>query len=216
MEGVEKDRTQALEIVATIILSVASLTVAWCTYQSTLWNGKQLFRMAESNRYHRVSLENMFLVQQQQEVDVVVTLNFLDAVLEKRQTQIDYYLKRGNSELTKLFKTWLLMNPVSNDKAPAHPLLMQEYKKMVSVSLSAADSATRSAERLWEEAQQFSTISDSYILYTVIFSLVMFLCAIATKLTRLKIAFAGMLFTGTIFIITLILLLILMPIANIS
>lgn len=216
MEGVEKDRTQILEIVATVILSIASLTVAWCTYQSTLWNGKQVFRMAESNLYYREALEKLFLAQQQQEVDVVVTLNFLDAVLEKRQTVIDYYRKRGSSELTKIFTTWLLMDPVNNDNAPAHPLLMEEYKRMINVSLSAADSATRNAERLWEESQRFSTISDNYILFTVIFSLVMFLCAIATKFTRLKIAFAGMLVTGTIFFITLILLLILMPIAGIS
>jgi hypothetical protein len=47
----------------------------------------------------------------------------------------------------------------------------------------------------------------------VIFSLVMVLCAVATKLTRLRIAFVSMLITGSLFIIALLLLFVLMPIA---
>jgi hypothetical protein len=216
MEGVERDRTQTLEILGTVILSIASLAVAWCSYQSTLWNGKQVFCLARSNGYYRQSIEKLFIVWQQQQIDAVVTLNFLDAVLDKRHTRIDYYRKRGQSELTKVLNTWLLMDPVHNDSAPAHPLLMEEYKKMVRSSLAAADSATMQADRLWDEAQRYNTISDKYILYTVIFSLVMLLCAVATKLTRLQIAFICMLVTGTIFFITLVLLLVFMPIANIS
>jgi hypothetical protein len=212
-EGVVKDKTWALEIIGTVILSVASLAVAWCTYQSTLWNGKQVFKLAESNAYYREALEKIFIVWQQQEIDAVVTLNFLEAVLDKKQTLIDYYGKRGTSELTKILKTWQLMDPVHNDKAPAHPLQMQEYKKMVKLSMAAADSATANAIRSWEEAQRLNTISDHYILYTVIFSLVMVLCAVATKLTRLRIAFVSMLITGSLFVIALLLLFILVPIA---
>ena len=215
-EGVVKDRTWALEIIGTVILSVASLAVAWCSYQSTLWNGKQVFKLAESNAYRRQALEKLFIVWQQQEIDAVVTLNFLEAVVEKRQTLIDYYRRRGTSELTKILNTWLLMDPVHNDQAPAHPLLMKEYKKLVTLSMAAADSASSKAARSWDEAQRLNTISDHYILYTVIFSLVMVLCAVATKLTRLKIAFISMLITGSIFLMALMLLFILMPVARLS
>jgi hypothetical protein len=211
-EGVVKDKTWALEIVGTVILSVASLAVAWCTYQSTLWNGKQVFKLAESNAYYREALEKIFFVWQQQEIDAVVTLNFLEAVLDKKQTIIDYYGKRGTSELTKILKTWQSMDPVHNDKAPAHPLLMNEYKQLMKRSMAAADSATGKAMQSWDEAQRLNTISDHYILYTVIFSLVMVLCAVATKLTRLRIAFVSMLITGSLFLIALLLLFILMPI----
>lgn len=215
-EGVLKDRTWTLEIIGTVILSVASLAVAWCTYQSTLWNGKQVFKLAESNAYYREAVEKTFIVWQQQEIDAVVTLNFLEAVLEKRQTMIDYYRKRGTSELTKILNNWLLMDPVHNEKMPAHPLLMSAYKQLVKSSMAAADSATSKAVLSWEEAQALNTISDHYILYTVIFTLIMVLCAVATKLTRLRIAFVSMLITGSIFIIALLLLFILMPIAGAS
>ena len=216
MEGVEKDRTQTLEILGTVILSIASLAVAWCSYQSTLWNGKQVFCLAKSNLYYRQSLEEMFKVWQQQQIDAVVTLDFLEAVVEKRHAPVDYYRKRSRSDLRQLFNDWLLMDPVHNEAAPAHPLLMEEYKKMQRSSQVAADSATAKAAQLWDEAQRYNTISDKYILYTVIFSLVMLLCAVATKLSRLSIAFMSMLVTGTVFIIVLILLFILMPVANIS
>lgn len=216
MDGVEKDNTWHLEIIGTVILSIASLAVAWCTYQSTIWNGKQVFCLAKSNTYYRQSLEEMFKAWQQQQIDAVVTLNFLEAVLEQRHMQVDYYRNRSRPELRNIFNAWLMTNPVHNNSAPAHPLLMEEYKMMIRSSRAAADSTRAKGDRLWDQAQQYNSISDRYILYTVIFSLVMLLCAVATKLTRLRIAFMSMLVTGTIFFIALMLLLILMPIANIS
>lgn len=216
MEGGEKDSTWTLEIIATVILSIASLSVAWCTYQSTLWNGKQVLCLARSNGYYRESVEKLFIVWQQQQMDAVVTLNFLEAVLEKRQTQIDYYRRRGNSALTKILNNWLSMDPVHNDSAPVHPLLMEEYKTMIRSMRAAADSATANGERLWDEGQRYNTISDKYVLYTVIFSLVMLLCAVSSKFSRLQMAFTCMLITGALFIIALLCLLIWMPIAGIS
>jgi hypothetical protein len=82
-------------------------------------------------------------------------------------------------------------------------------------SKKSSDSAMRKAEALWQEAKRNNTYSDSYTLFTVIFSLVVFLCAVGTKLTRIKVAYTCLIFAGTIFLITLILLIITMPVAQI-
>jgi hypothetical protein len=39
-----------LEINNTIILSIATLAITWCSYQTNLWNGIQTFNLAQSNK----------------------------------------------------------------------------------------------------------------------------------------------------------------------
>ena len=216
MKEEPKDHTKTLEIIGTVLLSVASLAVAWCSYQSGLWNGKQNFRLAESNLYYKRAQEKLSEASRQQQIDIAVTINFLEAVLDKRQNRIQYYLKRGRPGLAPVLTAWLSLDPLHNDNAPAHPLLMNEYKKLITVSMAASDSATSNAARLWQEAQHDNSVSDFYTLYTVIFSLVMFLVAISTKLTHIRIAYSCVVFACGIFVAALTLLLLTTPIAEIS
>ena len=205
-----------LEIGGTVLLAVASLAVAWCSYQSALWNGQQDFRLAESSLYYRRANERLLMVAQQQEIDAAITINFMEAVLENRRSRIDYYRKRARFDLAPIFNAWLLKDPIHNNKAPAHPLVMDEYKQLVKLSLAASDSATNQAVLLWKEAQVDNLTSDRYTLYTVIFSLVMLLGAIASKITLVRLAWGCMLFEATVFFVSLMLLLFSTPVAVIS
>jgi hypothetical protein len=212
----EIDQRARIEIIGTVLLAIASLTVAWCTYQSTLWNGEQDFRMAEASICYRRANEFTVLAAQKRELDGAVTLSFMDAVIEKRQDKINYFLGRSNPQLASILSDWLATKPLQNPNAPAHPLEMEAYKRLMQASKKSSDSAMRKAEGLWQEAKNNNNTSDSYTLYTVIFSLVMFLCAVCTKLTRLKLAYTTMIFAGTILLITLILLIINMPVAQLT
>lgn len=212
----EKRKTARIEITGTVMLSIASLAVAWCSYQSNLWNGQQVFTLAESNLYYKRAQEKLSMLAQQQEIDASVTINFMEAVLDKRQNRIDYYLRRARPEMATVLKTWLSMDPLHNNQAPAHPLLMEEYTLLAGSMRAAADSANHQADFLWKEAQHYNKISDNYILYTVLFSLVMFLNALATKFTHTKVALASTLFAGVVFLISMLLLIVSMPMANIS
>ena len=212
----EKDKSNAIEITGTVFLSIASLAVAWCSYQSNLWNGKQVFTLAESNLNHRRAQERSGMLSKQQEIDAAVTINFLEAVLDQRPNRVEYYKRRTRPELAAVLSTWLSMDPLRNDLAPAHPLMMNEYKMLSDSAQSAVDSLRQKADLLWKEAQINNNISDNYILYTVLFSLIMFLEALATKFTHPKVAFAGMLFAGMAFLITIILLFVNMPRAYVS
>lgn len=209
------DHRTRLEIIGTVLLSIASLVVAWCTYQSTLWNGEQDFRMAEANICYRRANEFTVLAAQQREIDASITLSFVEAVIDKKQDRIDYYLKRSDSELARVLSNWLSTNPLQNNISPANPLNMPAYQRLMQVSKNSSDSAMRKAEELWQEAKRNNTISDQYTLFTVIFSLVVFLCAVGTKLTKIKVAYACLIFASSIFLLTLILLLVTMPVARI-
>ncbi len=69
---------------------------------------------------------------------------------------------------------------------------MPEYQRMLHASRKSTDSTMRFAESLWQEAKHDNTISDSYTLFTVIFSIVMFICGVCTKLTRVKVVYTSL------------------------
>ena len=73
------------EVYNTIILAIATLSVAWCSYQGTLWNGIQTFRLAESNKYSRLAQQKLIQSGQNKAMEEAVIINFVDAVLNKDQ-----------------------------------------------------------------------------------------------------------------------------------
>ena len=50
-----------LQMINTLILALATLTITWCSYQSVLWNGIQTFRLADSNKFARLSRKKLLL-----------------------------------------------------------------------------------------------------------------------------------------------------------
>src|SRR6476659_7130860 len=97
-----------LEIYNTIILAIATLSVAWCSYQSALWNGIQTFRLADSNKYGRLAQQKAIQAGQKIAMDEAVIITFTDAVLNKNQQRIDFILK-GTGELSRVMSLWMKM-----------------------------------------------------------------------------------------------------------
>src|SRR6185295_1054115 len=51
LAAVEKDeRTRWVEITCAVVLSLASMSSAWCAYQATLWSGMQTFKLAAAQK----------------------------------------------------------------------------------------------------------------------------------------------------------------------
>lgn len=203
---------QRFEIINTIILAVATLCVTWCSYQSTLWSGVQTFKLAESSRFFGRAQQQTLMVAQRQQMDADIAINFLNAVLDKQQYRIDYYLERGRTEVSSILAEWLAMDPTKNPQAPPHPLAMPQYDKLTKKLLAKADDYTNTGQHLWREAERANNHGDNYVLLSVIFSMAMFLGAIATKMARLKLVRIVLIVAGVICCFALLLLFFMMPV----
>ena len=203
---------QRQEVFNTIILAVATLAVTWCSYQSTLWSGVQTFKLAESSRNFGRAQHQTLMVAQHQQIDADISINFLNAVIDKRQDRIDYYLKRGTNDVRAILAEWLAQKPMENMQSPPHPLAMPQYDKLTKSLLAKADAYTHTGQQLWNEAERANNHADNYVLLSVIFSMSMFLGAIATKMARQKLVRTVLIVAGVICIFALILLFFLMPI----
>jgi len=172
------------EVYNTIILAIATLSVAWCSYQGTLWNGIQTFRLAESNKYSRLAQQKLIQSGQNKAMEEAVIINFVDAVLNKDQKKIDYILKGVRPEMASILSNWLQSRPLDSASSPRHPMVMPEYEAMMGHRVDESDKMSEKAGEMFKAAQVSNLTSDRYSLLTVLFSMVLFLGAVTTKLVR--------------------------------
>jgi len=203
-----------LEVINTLILAIATLAITWCSYQGVLWNGIQTFKLGDSNKFARLAQQKTIITGQNRAMDEGIIIAFVNAVIEKKQSIIDNALRGIRPELSKIMAAWLSSRPFENPAAFPHPMAMPEYLGQLKKDMAEADKFSQQAEEAKNEAQQANSNSDSYSLLTVVFGMVMFIGAIASKITRVSLSSAAIVAAGIICIISLIFLFSQMPIAS--
>ncbi|TMI86251.1 MAG: hypothetical protein E6H10_00485 [Bacteroidetes bacterium] len=213
--NIDRDRDR-LEVYGTIVLAIATLAVAWCSYQSTLWNGIQTFRLAESNKYSRLAQQKLIQSGQNKAMEEGVIINFVDAVLSKDQTKIDYIIGGVRPELANILSNWLQSHPLESASAPRHPMIMPEYEAIMGQRLDESQKMSEKAEETFRTAQVANLNADRYSLFTVLFSLVLFLGAITTKLVRINVRLIITLLSAIICVGGLIVVFFYLPVAHLG
>jgi hypothetical protein len=179
-----REETNLLEVYNTILLAIATLAVAWCSYQGTLWSGIQTFRLAESNKYGRLAQQTIIQSGQSKAMEEAMIIEFINAAYNADERKQNYILRGVRPELANILSQWVKMRPFENESAPRHPMMMPGYDSLMQKRMSEADKLSLQGQDLFTQAQQANLSSDTYSLLTVIFSAVMFLGAITTKLRR--------------------------------
>jgi len=205
-----------LEVYNTIILAIATLAVAWCSYQGTLWNGAQTFGLAESNKYSRLAQQKLIQSGQNKAMEEAVIINFVDAVLNNNQRKIDYILKGVRPEMARVLSDWLQSHPLDSTSAPRHPMAMPEYEAIMGQRVSESEKMSEKAGEAFTSAQVANLNADRYSLLTVLFSMVLFLEAIMTKFARLNVRVVVTLLSAIICIGGLIVLFFYFPLARLG
>src|SRR5688572_2062976 len=218
MDEADKARMEKLknrmEINNTIILSIATLAITWCSYQGTLWDGIQDFKVAEFNENNRLAQDKNMMIVQHQAMDQSVVVGFVQNVLNEDTRTIDFSLHHLRPELATVLKAWVALNPAVNPNAPPHPMAMKEYQQVFEKDLAESKALSKQADKKWAEAQEANKYADRYSLFTVIFSMVMFLGAITTKISHVRLSFGLIVVSGLICIAILLILFLFMPLAR--
>lgn len=208
------DRDQnKLEVLNTIMLGIATLAVAWCSYQGALWNGIQTFRLAESNKYGRLAQQRVIQTGQTKAMEEAVIITFVNAALEKDTSKLNYILNGVRPELSGVLSSWWKSDPFSKRSA-AHPMVTREYESIMETRMKESEEISAKGAQMYKEAQDANMIGDRYNLLTVMFSMVMFLGAIATKLARIPPRIVLIVISFIICAGSLIIVLFYMPIAH--
>jgi hypothetical protein len=188
-----------VELLATVLLAVATVATAWSGYQSTRWNGEQAKAGGRANALRIESAKAAGLANAQTEIDVATFTQWINAYTEEEDQLADFYFQRFRPEFKPAVDAWVATRPLKSAEAPPTPFAMPEYTL----------AARATADRLDAQAEVFAAQvrldiqrASNYVLGVVLFASALFFAGLSTKLTapRLRVAMLGI---GTaVFVLT--------------
>jgi hypothetical protein len=167
-----------IEIIAVVLISIASVASAWCAYQSARWGGVQSASYSRASAVRVESLREANLANRQLMIDVNLFLAYSSAASVKNTAYSAFVAQRFPKRLALANRAWLATRPFTNPQAPSSPFVMPAYH------LDAQDEADRletKAGALFDQGSIAREVSDRYILMTVLFASVSFLAGVGSK-----------------------------------
>jgi hypothetical protein len=200
---VTPERTRAderLDILATVLLALATVATAWSGYQASRWNGEQAKASGRTNAIRIEAARAQGLAQTQTEVDVATFSSWVDAYAHTDTLLADFYFKRFRKEFKPAVEAWIATRPLRNPEAPLTPFVMPQYKLQARANETRLDAeAELSATAVRRDIQR----SSNYVLAVVLFAAALFFAGMSAKLPtpglrRALLAFGLIVFVGTV------------------
>jgi hypothetical protein len=192
-------RERRVELASTILLAVAAVATAWCSYQASRWNGEQAKQGSKTNALRIEAARAQGLENAQKEVDVATFIAWVDAYRRGENDVADFYFKRFRKEFRPAVTAWLATKPLTRPNAPLTPFVMPQYRLAATAEAARLDAeATVSSALVHRDVQR----ATDYVLGVVLFAIALFFAGISTKLRSLRqrevvLAFGWLIFLAT-------------------
>lgn len=197
-----------MKLVATLLLAIATLGIAWSGYQGARWNGRQAEEYSSATGVRAHANHAATTGDQARTQDLLNFNRWLEVTTEDNQQLADLYERRFRPEFRPAFEAWLAQDPLNNPAAEASPLREPQYRV---ADLVRADKLQRQADKHFEAGKEATQHTDSYVLTTVFFAAVLFFAGISMRFVwqRMRIA---VLVLGSLFLVYAIVLVARLPI----
>jgi hypothetical protein len=176
-----------LELLATVLLTLAAVATAWSTYQAAYWHGKQAEAQSASIAARVESTKASDVANREVQIDVSLFTQWVDAYARRETKLAAFYERRFRDEFEPAFTAWVATKPRENPSAPLSPFAMPEYKL---AALADADRFEAQATAASIDVKRYIERADDYMLAVVLFAAALFFAGISSKLhaRRLRIA----------------------------
>ena len=169
---------RVLELIATILLSLATLGIAWSGYQAARWNGRQAEEYAQANTARNLANRSATTGAQNRTQDLLNFNRWLEVTTEGDQQLADLYQRRFRPEFLPAFQAWLAQDPLNNPAAEASPLRVPQYHV---AALEKSDRLESGGNHHFEDGKEATEHTDSYVLTSVFFASVLFFAGISMR-----------------------------------
>jgi hypothetical protein len=194
------ERTERLEIVAAVLLALATVATAWSGYQASRWNGEQAKAFSRATATRIESTRASSLADTQTQVDVATFVAWADAYARKETTLATFYFKRFRAEFKPAVNAWIATRPLRNANAPLTPFAMPQYRL---AARQQAEQLEVRAEVLAAQARTNVQRATNYVLCVVLFAAALFFAGMSARLRTRRLqavllAFGLIVFVGTV------------------
>jgi hypothetical protein len=201
MNGERHERKQWVEPVAALLMALATLSTAWCSFESAAWTRQSNRLMNEFNTLERraglLSLQGM----QQATIQTAMFTEVLAAKQAGNDQLANFYVERFPPDLRKAYDAWLAQKPFENPNADPHPFVPNLYE--MRGSREAADASAKAANSQ-REAGRAGSISGQYLANTVLFATVLFFANASAKFEQRRVRVVAFIFAVAVFVFALV------------
>src|SRR5262249_21428474 len=110
-------RDPLLETVALLLLSMATVGTAWCSYQASTWGAIAGQLGGQAAAASRQAAQDELQSYQVALLDVMLFSQYVDAHFGSNETLARFYADRFRDEAKTAFNTWEAMKPFGNPNA---------------------------------------------------------------------------------------------------
>jgi hypothetical protein len=201
MSRERNERKQWVEPVTAVLMALATLSTAWCSYQSAAWTRQSNRLMNEFNSLERkaglLSLQGM----QQATIHTAMFMEVLAAQQAGNEQLTNFYVERFPPDLRKAYDAWLAQRPFENPSADPHPFVPNLYEPRG--KREAADASAKAAISQ-QEAGSAGSVSGQYLANTVLFATVLFFASASGKFEQRRVRSVAFLFAVAVFLFALV------------
>ncbi len=173
-----KPRHVLFEPLGLVLLSLATVGTAWCSFQAASWQGVSQRLMNLSAATARGAARDQLQASQMAVLDVMLFSEYINARAASNEASARFYSDRFRGEAKDAFKAWMATRPFENTNAPPHPFVTNLYKPKI---LAAAAEAEAQSQRFWDQAGNAGRTGRTYVLMTVLLASALFCGGTASK-----------------------------------
>lgn len=162
-------------MLAVVLMALATLGSSWSAYQSSLWNGIQIFHLNDAAKLSRDADEKTTVAGQQRGLDTALFVLCARDFFEGKRLQVEFILRRMRPDFRQAVEAWMATEPRTNPDAPSTPFAMPQYHQWLADE--ARELEKRSGE-VYSQARYANSASDTYTLIGVLYTSALFLAGL--------------------------------------
>jgi hypothetical protein len=191
-----QERKRWVEPVAALLMALATLSTAWCSFESAAWTRKSNRLMNEFNALERKAGLLTMQGTQQATIHAAMFMQMLAAQQAGNEKLMNFYVERFPPDMRKAYDAWLAQRPFENPGANPHPFVPNLYEPRG--THEAADASAKAANNQ-QKAGTAGTISGQYLANTVLFAAVLFFANASSKFEQRRVRLVTFVFAVAVF-----------------
>ncbi len=185
-----------MEPVVALLMALATVGTAWCSYESAAWTRHSNRSMNQFNILERKAALLNLQGMQVASIHAAMFMQVLAAQQAGNNQLADFYVQRFPPDVRKAYDAWMAQKPFENPNADPHPFVPNLYEMR---GTREAAQATADGEAQVQDARRAGNASGQYLANTVLFAAVLFFANAAGKFEQRWVRGVSFLFAVAVF-----------------
>jgi hypothetical protein len=199
--GKEPPRKRWVEPVTAVLMALATVGTAWCSYKSAAWTRQSNRLMNEYNALERRAAVLTLQGMQSATIHTAMFMQMLAAQEAGNEKLANFYVERFPPDVRRAYDAWLAQKPFENAKADPHPFVPDLYEWRG--TREAAELSAAAANNLFEARRAGST-SGQYLANTVLFATMLFFANAVNKFEQRRVRAIAFGFAVAVFVFSIV------------